>query len=443
MSGKVVILDGCGLGDQDLAPVLAALTDVLRRDGSQIETFALREMKLAHCLGCFGCWVKTPGICAEDDAGRQIAQAIVRSDVTVLFTPVTFGGYSPDLKRMVDRFIQIASPFFRMDHGEVHHPPRYEPMPRFLMVGVQRHTNEQEAHIFRTLAGRNAINFHPPSYASEVVLVTEPADSLRARFDAFIARQDDLPFGKAAAALMPPVVSSGTLAGGSSRRVLLITGSPKTTSPSASSILGSYLLERLGEHGWECESLKLRSNLNREKGEAELLSATHRAGLVVLACPLYVDSLPYLVTKALGVIAADRRAAANPRPQRLVAIVNSGFPETHQNAVALAICREFAAQSSLAWDGGLALAGGGIVSGQQLTVKTAMRALDSTAAALSADCTVPEEAAAWMAKNPMPLLPDALWRRIYIRIGGRGFEQEAERNGVKKEHLRDRPYAAA
>lgn len=23
----------------------------------------LREMRIAHCLGCFQCWTKTPGVC--------------------------------------------------------------------------------------------------------------------------------------------------------------------------------------------------------------------------------------------------------------------------------------------------------------------------------------------------------------------------------------------
>jgi multimeric flavodoxin WrbA len=70
---KVVVLDGCALVDHDLSPVLSELLDVVSRDGSQIETFRLRELKLAHCLGCFNCWVKTPGICVENDAGRQIS----------------------------------------------------------------------------------------------------------------------------------------------------------------------------------------------------------------------------------------------------------------------------------------------------------------------------------------------------------------------------------
>ena len=109
---RVVVLDGAGTGDRDLSPILKVLSDALQADGGQVETFPLREMKLAHCLGCFDCWVKTPGMCVEADAGREIAKAIVRSDVTVLFTPVTFGGYSPELKKIVDRFVQLASPFF-------------------------------------------------------------------------------------------------------------------------------------------------------------------------------------------------------------------------------------------------------------------------------------------------------------------------------------------
>jgi hypothetical protein len=47
-----------------------------------------------------------------------------------------------------------------------------------------------------------------------------------------------------------------------------------------------------------------------------------------------------------------------------------------------------------------------------------------------------------MAKNPIPFMPFALWRWIYIRFGGKGFEQEAARNGVSRDRLLDQPYAA-
>jgi multimeric flavodoxin WrbA len=450
MPGRnIVIVDGAASGDKDLSPILSVLSEVLKGDGARVETFPLREMKLAHCLGCFGCWVKTPGMCVEADAGREIAKAIIQSDVTVLFTPVTFGGYSPELKKMVDRFVQLASPYFQMDHGEVHHPPRYAHRPRLMMVGVQRHPNPHEAHIFKTLAGRNAINFHPPSFAAEAVLATDGVDALRRQFQALLTRSDALPFGEAAASLMPAPVALGTAVEPvSARRALLIVGSPKTKESSTSSVLGGYLLKRLKERGWETESLTLRASLNRPEGESELLSSVERAALILLVFPLYVDSLPYLVTKALAVIAAHRRADPEPSPQRLVAIVNSGFPETHQNAVALAICGKFAAQSGFAWAGGLALGGGGVIGGQPLTgakrsgppVKHVIAALEMTAAALAEGLPVPAEAMKMIAKNPIPLIPFALWRWLYVRIGGKGFEQEAAKNGVSKDKLLAQPF---
>ncbi len=449
---KVVILDGAASSEHDLSRILSVLSDVLKGDGADIETFPLREMKLAHCLGCFGCWVKTPGLCVEADAGREIAKAVIRSDITVWFAPVTFGGYSPDLKKMLDRFIQLIPPHFAMDHGEIHHPPRYAHRPRLLMVGVQRRPNAHETHIFKTLAGRNAINFHPPSYAAEVVLATDNANALRQHFRALLTRSDTLPFGKLAASLMPPPVTPGTPFAGhdEARRALLIVGSPKTSSTSTSSVLGGYSLDHLKQLGWETESLTLRASLHREEGQRELLASVERARLILLVFPLYVDSLPYLVTRALTVIAAHRQADPGAAPQQLVGIVNSGFPEAHQNSVALAICREFAAQCGFTWAGGLALGAGGMVGGQPLTeaqrsrppLKHVFAALDLTAASLAYGLPVPVEAVRMMSAKPIPFLPSALMHWLYVRIGGRGFEKEAAKNGVSKKELLARPYEA-
>jgi hypothetical protein len=333
-----------------------------------------------------------------------------------------------------------------MDHGEVHHPPRYAHLPRLMMVGVQRHPNAHEAHIFKTLAGRNAINFHPPSYAAEVVPATEGADALRRRFESLLARSDALPFGDAAASLMPaPVAAGGAVKTAGARRALLIVGSPKTKEASTSGVLGGYLLERLKERGWETESLTLRASLNRPEGEGELLARVERAGLILLVFPLYVDALPCLVTKALAVIAAHR-AGREPSAQRFVAIVNSGFPETFQNSAALAICREFAAQSGFTWAGGLALGGGGVIGGQPLTqakrsgptVQFVTAALEMAAAALAEGMPIPAEAVRTFAKNRIPFV---MWRWVYSWFAGKGFERLAAKNGVGKDKLLAQPYA--
>jgi multimeric flavodoxin WrbA len=444
----VVMLDGTGSADGDLNPVRDALCQALKASSAELKIFTLREMKLAHCLGCFKCWIKTPGMCVESDEGREVAKAVIRSDAAVLFTPVTFGGYSPDLKKMLDHFIQLISPLFQIEHGETHHPPRYKHRPRLMVVGVQRQNNPAEARIFKTLAGRNAINLHPPSYAAEVVQSSDDPAALRARFEGLLARSDALPYGEVAAAVMPGPAAKGIgtdMAG--TRRALLIVGSPKTGELSTSSALGGFLLERVKHRGWETESLTLRASLNRPEGQQELLAAVERAGLIVLAFPLYADALPYLVTRALTVIAAAGKAGGAGRAKGAAAIVNSGFPETHQNAVALAICREFATQCGFSWAGGLAFGGGGMIGGEPLAqpsrsgpgVRHVVTALDMTAEALAKGLPVPGEAMSMIARKGVSA---ALLRWFYMFMASRSFKKLAAKNGVAKEELMAQPYAA-
>jgi len=442
---RVVLLDGTPSDDESLAPMLAMLCDTLSADGAEVRTFTLRDIKLAHCIGCFGCWIETPGICVQADAAREIAATIVHSEVLVLFTPITFGGYSPELKAMVDRFIQLALPYFITCHGEMHHPPRYAPMPRFVAVGIQRQADHEEANIFKILVGRNALNFHAPSHAAEVVSLEDDGDAIRNRFQALLSKSEPYPLRDAIASLVPlPQLPNIPAADGGVRRALLLVGSPKVKRPSTSGVLGGFLLERLAQHGWETQSWTLRAALRRQEEQAKLLAAVDSADLLILAFPLYIDSLPFLVTKALQVIEKHRLENPNRRPQSLVAVSNNGFIDAQQNHVALAICHQFAKQSEITWAGALAMgAGEALSSGQPLRhplARHAIKALSLAGEALGEGRPVPVEAMALIGKSPFPY---ALWRWLFARVGTSSFQRQASVNGVSREQLSNQPYAEA
>lgn len=176
---KAVVLNGSEKGDNALNTVYEIITDELKGIGWEVESFILHDTKIAHCLGCFGCWVKTPGICVIDDAGREVARKVIQSDLTVFLTPVTFGGYSSELKKALDRLIPLISPFFMKIEGEVHHKPRYERYPRLMGVGVLPHPDEESEGLFKTLIGRNAINFRGPAHAGGVVLSSQSSEEIR------------------------------------------------------------------------------------------------------------------------------------------------------------------------------------------------------------------------------------------------------------------------
>lgn len=222
------------------------------------------------------------------------------------------------------------------------------------------------------------------------------------------------------------------------KQVLLLVGSAKRPR-SNSEALGSYLCRRLEAEGYRCETLLLSRAARSAGGQAELLAATDRAGLVILAFPLYVDSLPYLVIQALEGIAAHRRGREGGEGQRLVALANCGFPEAQHNDVALAICRRFAAEAGFGWAGGLALGGGEALGGQSPAERGGMargvvQALDLAAAALARGEEVSAEAVQAMAR---PLIP----ARLYVWMGGLGWWLRARRYGAAR-RLRAQPYRA-
>jgi hypothetical protein len=209
-------------------------------------------------------------------------------------------------------------------------------------------------------------------------------------------------------------------------------------------------MEQLRQRGWETDSLTLRASLRQEEGQRELWSAVERADLLVLAFPLYVDSLPFLVTKALELIASKRQALETKKPQRVVALVNNGFPEPHQNTLALAMCHCFAERSQVAWAGGLMMGAGEALSGGEpltgrsrssLPVKHVTSALDAAAAALACDQPLPLEAVRLVARSPLPIVPFPVWRWIYMKMGNAYWCRRAAGFGVSKQDMRAQPLA--
>lgn len=222
------------------------------------------------------------------------------------------------------------------------------------------------------------------------------------------------------------------------QKALLLVGSAKADGASTSGALGSHLFARLAEHGMQTETLLLYRSLRTPERTEALIAAVDAAHLVILAFPLYVDTLPYLVTVALERIAEQRGGQATPPPTRFAAIVNCGFPEAHHNDVALAVCRQFARQSGMEWMGGLALGGGGVVHSQPLAegggkVRNLVTSLDLAADALSAGQAIPQQAVELMAK---PIIPHA----VYVTMGNMGWHITAWQNGVHGK-LGARPFA--
>jgi hypothetical protein len=216
------------------------------------------------------------------------------------------------------------------------------------------------------------------------------------------------------------------------QRVLLLVGSAKAAGRSTSEALAHYLAERF-ERGGAAFSLLTVNRSRRRAEDARLIAAVDDADLVMVVAPLYVDSLPYLVTRSLETIARHQ-----PRGhRRLAAVINCGFPEAAQCDTALAILECFARRVDFEWAGGLALGGGASIDGRPLERLGGMTrhvrgGLDQAADALLRGEPIPPRAVAQLAKPMMP-------PRLYTGIASLGWRWQAARHGVHR-HLNERPY---
>jgi hypothetical protein len=218
---------------------------------------------------------------------------------------------------------------------------------------------------------------------------------------------------------------------------LLLVGSARPSGASTSEALGAYLMEQLAERGLTTAT-RFVSRSARRDHIGPLLHDLDQASLLILTSPLYVDALPYLVTRALERIADHRQRPGHHHDTRFAALLNCGFPEAHQCDTARGICRSFARHARFHWAGALCLGGGGAINGRPLDeagfmARHARAALDMAADALAAGEEIPEEAVARMAR---PLLPG----RLYTTIAELDWLRQARRNGVLT-RLGDRPLA--
>jgi multimeric flavodoxin WrbA len=117
----------------------------------EIIQFGIDRSNVKNCMGCFGCWIKTPGECIIEDSLNSINKTYVNSDLVIYLTPVTFGQYSSNIKNVIDRFIPTVLPFFEKRNGTTSHPKRYEKYPKQVLIGYGDDLTKEEKDTFISL----------------------------------------------------------------------------------------------------------------------------------------------------------------------------------------------------------------------------------------------------------------------------------------------------
>ena len=134
--------------------------------------------KYAPCQGCFGCWTKHPASCFMKDTLQQACRIIGQADELVVITKNLYGGYSADIKNVLDRSIGTSTPFSTYRGRQMHHTLRYGKHDLWKVI-VYGEITENEKETFRYLAQRNALN---DGYQRSEVVFLENPEGLEAAF---------------------------------------------------------------------------------------------------------------------------------------------------------------------------------------------------------------------------------------------------------------------
>ncbi len=135
---KVLALDGSPHAEKGCTShILKNLLAGMQEAGAQTELVELARYKINHCLGCFICWIKTPGKCVHKDDMGPFLEKYAAADILVFGTPLYHFNMTGLLKDFIDRTLPIAEPWFVSNPdnpGLSAHPCRYQKTRSIMLV---------------------------------------------------------------------------------------------------------------------------------------------------------------------------------------------------------------------------------------------------------------------------------------------------------------------
>lgn len=210
--------------------------------------------------------------------------------------------------------------------------------------------------------------------------------------------------------------------------ITILIGSPKGIEKSTSAQLARVIASGLEAAQWTSEWFHAHHVLKSADAWDALLTSMARSEVILLAAPLYVDSLPapvietlYRLTQAKGALARDGL------PPRMVSLLNCGFVESDQNLTAQSMVGLFCEAMGFQWLGGISVGAGGALT------KRIRGALETASNALRDDILIPDSVDAITRK---PIMKP--W--LYVAGGNVMWKRQAKANGLHPKQLSARPY---
>ena len=157
---KITLINGNpNGGTRSFEEYVEEFIGILHTNGHTVDYYDLKKTDISYCIGCFGCWDKTPGECVINDDSRSIRKSYMNSQLVIFASPVIAGFTSALLKKLQDKLIPVLHPHFVYINKEVHHLARYDEYPLLgVLLENNPQTDDKDTNIITSIYERMAIN---------------------------------------------------------------------------------------------------------------------------------------------------------------------------------------------------------------------------------------------------------------------------------------------
>lgn len=401
---KLIIHDGNEAFEKELKQAL----------GDKEELCFISEKQPIHnCVGCFGCWVKTPTECLIRDGYHTTPKKCRDASEVIIISECVYGMYSPFVKNVLDRTIGYIHPYFVKRGGEMHHKLRYDKVLPIKYFFYGQNTREERTLTERIVTA-NTLNLNSRIVAlsfaenQEDVLAQLKGQEVRSVTDVSIS--------------VP--VPAGKNVELETSKIALISASPK-----AGQSASRALLDMLADHlkTKEIVNVSLHKNTVSEQDLEQMMDCDQ----VVFSFPLYVDCLPSHFLRCLMQI-EHHMVNQKKKFHGVYAIANNGFYDAHQNIPAIEVIRNWCSRVDAPFAGGVAVGGGGMVVGVYASAGAngPLKSIDNKMKELAAQICGTQDKQGKI-EQVTPNFPGFL----YKMAAQMGWRDSARKNGLKIREL--------
>ncbi|WP_243141212.1 NAD(P)H-dependent oxidoreductase [Alkaliphilus pronyensis] len=259
-----------------------------------LKVVRLGNKSISSCIGCWSCWLKTPGRCVMKDQMVKFYQDYLNSDTVILLMNTAQGFINHNAKAFFDRTIPHYHPYIEIIDGECHHAARYKDYPDMVFYYDIEGLTKIEEQVIEDYLYRTAYHFKSRAYRilkdGNVHLL--PLKSRKAKNQ---------------------VLSFGSIE--SIKKLVIYNGSPRRSGSNSSLIL-KKVSESLADR------VEIR-DLNEENKWKQWIEAFKSEDHVMFFVPLYVHAMPSHVMEFIEKLQVSKGS--------LSFFIQSGFPESSQS----------------------------------------------------------------------------------------------------------------